>query len=166
MSEPVAATPPPAPAAAAEPVGLAGWLVLPIIGLFVTPARGVFHLASYREFIGAGELLPDGLMAFIALEFIGNVVLLLVLPIFLIVLLFRKSRDFPRWYTIWAGGGLAFIVLDMIATQVLFGDILAAAGQHLLDAESMQELLRSIVTAGIWIPYMQISRRVANTFVN
>ena len=28
------------------PVGIGGWLILPILGLVVTPLRGVFHLAS------------------------------------------------------------------------------------------------------------------------
>ncbi len=148
------------------PVGIGGWLILPILGLVVTPLRGVFHLASYGELLESMNQLTSGQIAFIVVEFIGNVVVLLVLPIVLLVLLFRKSASFPRWFVVWAAVGLAFIILDIAAAQVFFGDVLAATGQALLDADTMRELVRSIVLAVIWIPYVRISRRVANTFVN
>lgn len=148
------------------PVGIGGWLILPIIGLMVTPLRGVFHIASYAELFQSRQLLTDGQFAFIALEFLGNLVILLVLPIILLVLLFRKSASFARVFVAWAAGGLAFIVLDVIAAKILFGDVLAANNQTLLDVETIGELARSAITAAVWIPYMRLSRRVTNTFVN
>ena len=113
------------------PEGFGGWLIVPIIGLVVTPLRAVFHLADYGELFASTERLPAGLSAFLMLEFVGNIVFLLVLPIIL-----------------------------------LFGDILAATGQTPLDAEVIQELIRSIILVVVWIPYMRASRRVANTFIN
>jgi hypothetical protein len=113
------------------PEGFGGWLIVPIIGLVVTPLRAVFHLADYGELFASTERLPAGLSAFLMLEFVGNIVFLLVLPIIL-----------------------------------LFGDILAATGQTPLDAEGIQELIRSIILVVVWIPYMRASRRVANTFIN
>ncbi len=148
------------------PEGFGGWLIVPIIGLVVTPLRAVFHLADYGELFASTERLPAGLSAFLMLEFVGNIVFLLVLPIILLVLLFRKSASFPRMFIMWAAGGLAFSVLDLFTTQVLFGDILAATGQTPLDAEVIQELIRSIILVVVWIPYMRASRRVANTFIN
>lgn len=148
------------------PVGIGGWLILPIIGLVVTPLRGVFHLASYAELLQSRELLTGGQFAFIVLEFFGNLVILLVLPIVLLVLLFRKSASFPRLFVIWAAGGLAFILVDLAVARFLFGDVLAAANQPLLDAETTGELVRSVITAAVWIPYMRLSRLVSNTFVN
>lgn len=152
--------------ASREPVGIGGWLILPIIGLIVTPVRGLFHLASYTDLFGTMAQLTGGQAAFIIVEFIGNIAVLLVLPVILLVLLARKSVSFPRLYVVWAAAGLAFITLDIIAAQFFFGDILAASGQALLDEETLGELVRSVVTAAIWIPYMRLSRRVANTFVN
>ena len=148
------------------PVGLGGWLILPIIALIVTPLRGVFHLASYSDLLGSMKSLTAGQSGFLVIEFIGNLAVLLILPIILIVLLLGKSTSFPRLFIAWAAVGLAFIVLDIAAAQIFFGDVLAATGQELLDAETMKELFRSIITAAIWIPYMRVSRRVSNTFVN
>lgn len=148
------------------PVGLGGWLILPIIGLVVTPLRAVFHLAGYGELLASMQHLTGGLSAFLVLEFVGNIIVLLVLPIILLVLLFRRSASFQRLFVIWAAGGLAFIVLDLIATQVFFGDVLVATNQPLLDAQTTTELLRSVVFSVIWIPYIRLSRRVANTFTN
>ncbi|MFD9900863.1 DUF2569 domain-containing protein [Mesorhizobium sp. NPDC059025] len=148
------------------PVGLGGWLVLPIIGLLVTPLRGVFHLAGYGELLASMQRLPGSLSAFLVLEFVGNIIVLIVLPVILLVLLFRRSASFQRLFVIWAAGGLAFIVLDLIGTQVLFGDLLEATNQTLLDEQTTTELLRSVVFSVIWIPYMRLSRRVANTFTN
>ncbi|MBR2691147.1 MAG: DUF2569 domain-containing protein [Aquamicrobium sp.] len=146
------------------PVGLGGWLILPIIGLLVTPLRGVFHLAGYGGLLASMQRLPGSLSAFLVLEFVGNIVVLIVLPVILLVLLFRKSASFQRLFVLWAAGGLAFIVLDLIGTQVLFGDLMEATNQPLLDEQTTIELLRSVVFSVIWIPYMRLSRRVANTF--
>ena len=148
------------------PSGIGGWLILPVLGLVATPLRGIFHLASYGEMLQSMDQLTRGQIAFIVVEFIGNAIVLLVMPIVLLVLLFRKSASFPRWFIVWAAVGLAFIILDIAAAQIFFGDALAAAGQALLDADTMRELVRSIVLAAVWIPYMRVSRRVANTFVN
>lgn len=148
------------------PSDIGGWLILPILGLVATPLRGVVHLATYGEIFKSMQYLTSGQIAFVWLEIMGNVAVLLVLPVVLLALLYKKSAAFPSWFIIWAGVGLAFILLDLIAAQVLFGDVLAAAGQPLFDAETTGELFRSIILAAIWIPYMRVSRRVANTFVN
>lgn len=149
-----------------SPSGIGGWLILPIIGLVVTPLRGVAHLASYGEILQSMDRMTGGQASFIVIEVIGNAILLLVLPIALLVLLFRKSAAFPRWFVIWAAAGLAFMIADLIIAQVFFGDVLAAAGLSLIDADTLPELIRGLVLAVIWIPYMRLSRRVANTLVN
>lgn len=148
------------------PSGIGGWLILPILGMVATPLRGIFHLASYGEMLQLMDQLTSGQITFIVVEFIGNAIVLLVMPIVLLVLLFRKSASFPRWFIVWAAVGLVFVILDLITAQVLFGEILAAANLPLLDTDTMREIARSIITAVVWIPYMRVSRRVANTFVN
>lgn len=151
---------------ASGPVGIGGWLVLPIIGLVITPLRGLFHLASYAELFQSLAVLTVGQRVFLVSEFIGNLIFLLVLPVVLLVLLFRKSASFPWLFVIWAAGGLAFLIIDLAVAQILFGDVLAASNQQLLDSESIPEVIRSLVLAVVWIPYIRMSKRVANTFVH
>ena len=46
------------------PEGFGGWLIVPIIGLVVTPLRAVFHLADYGELFASTDqrsLHPDAL---------------------------------------------------------------------------------------------------------
>ena len=146
------------------PVGIGGWLVLPLLGLVVTV------LGSYRmlgQYAGLSEMLArlsPSQSAFVIFEVVGNAVLL-VFPILLLALAFQTKRSFPGLYVVWAVAGMAFLVVDLILAMALF-----PAGyptvESLFDEATVRELLRSLLLLVVWAPYMMKSRRVANTFVN
>lgn len=148
------------------PKGIGGWLILPLIGLVITPLRGLVTLpATYG---GLGEAMPylsSGQAAFVYAEAAFNAVVLIVLPLVLLVLLFQKKRAFARWFVIWAIVGIVGLVIDLIIAKYMFPDAFPTL-EAVFDAATLQELLRSIVMLCVWVPYMLISKRVKNTFVN
>jgi hypothetical protein len=147
------------------PEGIGGWLVLPIIGMFLTPVQALLQLGQYSGLGDNFQFLTFGQKAFVSLEIIGNVAIALIFPIVLLILLFNKRRAFPRLYVVWAVANLVFILGDLLAAKILFGELFEASGTQLIDGETMQAIFRAIVLMAIWVPYMLNSRRVRNTFV-
>jgi hypothetical protein len=147
------------------PEGIGGWLVLPVIGLVLTPLRGLYQLSQLTGVKDSLQFLSSGQTAFLVVETLLSLVIAVGLPIALIVLLFNKKKAFPRLYVIWAVLCLAFLIVDLILAQALFKDIFAASGVELIDADTLKDILRTLVLVGVWVPYMLNARRVRNTFV-
>jgi Protein of unknown function (DUF2569) len=105
---------------------------------------------------GSVEFHP-ALAALIVFEALANV-FCLVFGIWLIVLFFQKSRRFPKRYVLLAAFSLAAILADSIVLTAL--DIGSP-----WDSVAIQELSRASIGLLIWGPYMYMSKRVKNTFV-
>ncbi len=153
----------------AEPKGLGGWLILPLIGLFVSPIRMAVSLNNdflpiFQE--GYWEVLTTpGSEAYhhlwgplITLEIVGNL-FFIVFSLILIFLFFTKSPFFPSLIIIYITTYLLYIVGDSFLADLI--PAIASAS----DPESIKELFRAVIAAAIWIPYFRTSRRVKNTFV-
>jgi hypothetical protein len=135
----------------------------------VSPLRIFFLLAStfvpiFRD--GAWEVLTTpGNPAYhplwaplILFELIGNVGFI-VAQVVALFLYFRRSRWFPRLYLAIVITSVPFVFLDAwLVTFVL-------PGQPMLDPGTAAELARSLAALLIWGPYMLLSKRVKNTFV-
>ena len=147
------------------PEGIGGWLILPVIGLVLTPLRGLYQLSQLTGLKDSLSFLSSGQTTFLVIETLFSLAIAVVLPIALLVLLFNKKSAFPRLYIIWAVLCLAFLVIDLIVVQALFKDVFAAGGVELIDADTMRDILRTVVLVAVWVPYMINSRRVRNTFV-
>ena len=148
------------------PVGIGGWLILPMLGLFATLGVQLLGLAKVGDVFGHLDSLSALQSNMIVLEFCINLALFLVAPIALLVLFFNKDRKFPRYYIIWQIVGSAFVVLDLMLGYALFAQAYEASGTPFFDSTTIRSLLSSVVGVCIWIPYMMNSVRVKNTFVN
>lgn len=150
------------------PEGLGGWLILPMIGLFLSPLMALasaggnllplFHDRAYAVLTTPG--LPNydgwwapyipGMCVIILLQFVGSISLL--------VLVFKRSRWFPR-------GMIAFYVLMLLATG---WDMAIMMHLNLPGADQGSAITgfgRSVVVSLVWIPYFLSSKRVSNTFL-
>lgn len=148
------------------PKGLGGWLILPMIGLVLSPVRmaiqfftdlmpafksDVWHRINDTSLPGHQPMLPT----LIVVETAVNAVMF-AFTLALIWYFFRKSRLAPRLYIAW-------LVL-LVVIQVVDTAMVSSVGMP-IDKESARDLIRSVITAGIWIPYFLVSKRVKNTFV-
>ena len=151
------------------PSGLGGWLILPAIGLFLTPIRILIYLTgdllpifqdgSWEALTTPGSEVYHHLWApLIVFEVAGNLFFVLF-AVALLFLFFSKSHRFPVLMIAYLVSNLAFILLD----YAFFEFIPFLAGSY--DAEVVKEIARGVVGAAIWVPYFLVSKRVKNTFV-
>jgi hypothetical protein len=157
--------PPYEPPPRVGPEGIGGWLILPTVGLILTPLTGLAGLGQYSDLSEAFPYLTGAQKTFVVLEIVGNLAIVVLLPVILLFRLFGRKVGFPRLYVTWAVANFAFTIADLIAARVLFGDVFEAQGVDLVDADTLKDIFRSIVLVVIWVPYMLTSLRVRNTFV-
>jgi hypothetical protein len=159
--------PPVLPNESLRPItGLRGWLILPAIGLFVSPIRVSSFLLTHSTFydLEAWHLLTNPSSTvyhsywapILIFEFLVNLTII-TFDLFLLVLFFRKRRVFPRLYIIF----LAFVAITTTLDNLL--------GLYVSSDKSMsnffdQTLMQSYIASAIWIPYMLVSKRVKATF--
>ncbi|MBY5920206.1 DUF2569 domain-containing protein [Ferrimonas balearica] len=150
------------------PVGLGGWLILVGIGVCIAPIRLFMELRFYPELFtdGTFEVITDlNLESYHPLwgpliigELAFNLVML-VATLVLIGLYFTRHHWFPRLYIIVLLSFLLFIPLDIWVTTLVLPDM------PVWDKETADQMMRTVVSCAIWVPYMLRSRRVKNTFV-
>jgi hypothetical protein len=150
--------------------GLGGWLVLIGIGIVLAPLKlSYFVYTVYRDIFanGAWSILTDIGSDFytpyfgtlVIIEILINIMILIV-SLFLAYKFFTKKKSFPKWFIGISIFSLVFLVADTFAVSVVFPD------EEAFDPATMKELALSFARAGIWIPYMLVSKRVKATFIN
>lgn len=154
--------------AAAGPRGIGGWLILPLLGLILTPFRiglqtvsdvlPAVQPATWSALTTPGSKAYHPLWAPAIIFELGANAMLILFSVVLVWLFFRKSRRVPLLMIVW--------LLAIIAAQ---GIDLAFANQipavaALPDTDAIKNLVRSVVGAVIWVPYFLVSKRVKNTF--
>jgi Protein of unknown function (DUF2569) len=135
--------------------GIGGWLVLPAIGFVLGPIIGIVMLVVAVGLYG--DVADAGLGGLYALELLVDVGLLAFL-IYAATRFFGKMRNAPP--TI-----IALLIAGLVSSGVLI-IIELSAGAEPFAIESGKQLVRSIIAAGIWIPYFKVSKRVKATFVH
>jgi transglutaminase-like putative cysteine protease len=142
-----------------------GWLVIPLIGLCLSPFLVIVQLFSgdgglfiKKTWFSASHInnLISG-QVFLSIEFVMNAIFMA--NMIFIIALFLKKRDTLPTYIIWMfyASHLLMMLLDLILVKLI--------GQDLNDA-ILTELFKSTISAVIWISYFRLSKRVKRTFVN
>ncbi|EPR70567.1 DUF2569 domain-containing protein [Cyclobacterium qasimii] len=142
----------PQPWVYAENKNIGGWLVLPAIGIIITPFWIIINFFSvgYLDkslWLNASNM---GLTEAVAFELTNNV-LLVVFSLLLILLFFTRRTNTPMLMTIFYVINLLAILVDTILTEDTF------------KLEN-RPLIQAVVAAVIWIPYFNLSERVKSTF--
>ena len=145
---------------------IGGWMVLPAIGLVLSPFIVIFQMVNTGYFNPELWIAYSGyengslLTAAVGLE-LGYNVLLLIFNVVLIILFFKKRTSVPILMAVFYGINLVVPILDtLMINAIMPEELLDPAADRKLYAE----IARKAVGAGIWIPYFLISTRVKNTF--
>lgn len=153
-----------------EPQGIGGWLILVAIGLVVSPIRiaaslflvyvPIFTDGTWQALTSPSSPNYNALWAPILIfEIVANMGFV-VAYIGLAILFFMKSSWFPKMYITFALINIAFIIVDAWLGSMVVVD------EPMFDPTTTRELLRSVIATAIWGPYLLISKRAKNTFVN
>lgn len=135
--------------------GIGGWLILPAIGLVLTPILSVLGLiASLALFSDVADAGHGGIYA---LEIVVELGLLIFL-LYAAARFFGKRTNAPSVM-------IALMIIGIVAQGVLLV-IELSAGAEVFALESGKALARGIIGGAIWIPYFRLSKRVKATFVN
>lgn len=154
--------------------GLGGWLVLVILGLFVSvlfQAYGAYESITMFtdgtvEFLGdpSSEVYIPGYAGLIKFEFIAEIIFL-VAGIYLIYLFFKKSKKFPKYYVPFLIITVIYVILDyaLLSSVSVSGEV-----QQIIDdtlSEQGGEIGKAVIGALVWGAYMRKSKRVKATFI-
>jgi len=157
------------------PTGIGGWMILPLIGLFLTPlfaARALLVdvVPMFESDVWRALTVPGGAGYHPAWAPVGYVslaanVLLVAGSITLIYFMFRKLALFPKGMVVF----YLFIFIISVAEFLVMQFVMAEAFPGMMNevqGELTRGLIRSLVGIVIWVPYFMTSQRVKNTFVN
>lgn len=149
--------------------GIGGWLILVVLGLIVGPIRiahflYTVHWPIFRD--GSWEILttPGGELyhplwaPLITFEIISNLVSIL-LALITLWHLTKKSHHTPKFAIYWLLWTAATVSIDYFAADL----IPSVAAES--DTDSVKELVKSIFSAVVWVPYFLLSKRVKATFI-
>jgi hypothetical protein len=140
-----------------------GWILLPVFGLYLTPiivtyqifSTGYFEASLWTNFLAQRSDIPVIMEILFYFELLFNVFMVLM-SILLIILAIQKRSTFPRLY----------IVFRLIVTVGILIDSFTTAAIFSTDISNSSELVRTIVSSAVWIPYFIYSEQVKSTFVN
>jgi hypothetical protein len=149
-------------------VGIRGWMLLVALGVAVTPFRIAFDVGvplfelfelGYWDILTTpeSELYRPFLGPFIIAESIGNS-LAIIAWVYVGYLMFRHHKSFPAWYIGVTVCTVTLIIVDAIVSASLYEQAFT------MGDETVNVIVKSLVGACIWIPYMLNSKRVKATF--
>lgn len=134
--------------------GLSGWLILVILGLFITTGySGYQFLDTFFGDTKYGE--NTGLFAY---DFF-SMGLLTALAVYVIYLFFAQKSTFPKYYF-----SLLISLMVVNIVTLMIASAYSVAGDDF--AEYTNNVARSVVQAIIWGMYIFKSKRVKATFIN
>ena len=158
----------PRPHIGAEGLKINGWLILPAIGITLTPIKMIFELLketsyydenSWLSFANSTLESSNTLIALFGLELIYNY-LFLIYSILVVILFYQRKTSVPRLISIFYAVNFLFQLLDTLAYQ-LFTDVVFSDGEI---TEAYRNAFKALIGAVIWIPYFNTSQRVKDTF--
>lgn len=142
---------------------IGGWLILPAIGLCITPLRMMYDLFNIEYFNYSNwRILTDPnfaaydvkLGSFILIEMILNMALLFY-SVVLVILFFKRRTSVPMLAAIFYSSNFLLLLVD---------GIVGAEYSDGMDNETITSIFRSLIGALIWVPYFLVSERSKGTF--
>ncbi len=153
----------------AEDKSIGSWLILPAIGLSLSPfmvgtqifSAQYFNQQTWQSIFSSSVDQSAKAGLFIGLEIVYNF-LFLVFSILVLIVFFKRRTSAPILVSIFYAVSLIGPLIDWYVAEELFPGQLSSSDQM----AAYKDLGRSFIAAAIWIPYFNISERVKSTFCN
>lgn len=152
-------------------IGLEGWLALFVVGVGLSILLGVINLADYgsafSNFASLQNDMPDYVAAMtpaLWFEMITNI-LVIVLAVWLLVLLARRSKLAKDVAIIYLLLGALFLIIDYAWASWIFDTHNVTQYVQPEMNRAANDVGRSIIGALIWVPYFLVSKRVKATLI-
>jgi hypothetical protein len=146
-------------------VGIGGWLALVAIGQVLGTVQNLGFLITYYSSLDADLWTKFPIAAYG--EALLNVSLSVIIA-WTTYLLFSKSRLFPRFFVLQYVASILLFPLDIVLTSAVLsaytGQSVDIFTDKMTDPTDVAQWIVIIIGAAIWIPYIKLSKRVANTF--
>jgi len=155
--------------------GIGGWLILPIIGLFLTPIISSFQLinvvlpsfeaTTWAALTTQGSPAYHPVWAPYLIYGLIATIILIISAIALLIILFKKLSILPSLIIVY----FIFILATALVDNTIYYTVILDAFPQLgasMQSELTQQLIRALIGTTIWVPYFIKSERVKNTFVN
>lgn len=154
-----------AAANAKGPVGIGGWLILPMIGMFLSPAVTAWSLPESLSVLGSEYVFTTQQEFALRFEVVGNILVGMLAPIGLLVLFVQRKRQFPPLFIAWQVINLILVLMGTWLAFNAFRAYFESPGNAFWNGETARPLVSAVFGAAIWSAYMLNSKRVRNTFV-
>jgi hypothetical protein len=150
------------------PVGIRGWLLLPALGVLISPFLYGWLILQWLPFIGAAQWSALPLLVAEPYAASANAVLLAGMCV-TVALLVMSLLGLWLFATKRTSAPALYIALEWLSLVFLTAFVVWAMGsgldQETRPTELAGDVLRDLIGAVIWTAYMTSSRRVRATFV-
>ena len=144
-----------------KPIG--SWLILPAIGLTLSPLLLGFQIFTEEHFnqntwaaiFSPTSEQPPTLALLIGGEIVYNF-LLFVFTILVLVVFYQRRTSTPVLVSVYYVVSFLGPLVDTALTESFYPEV--------SDGETYRDLFRSFIAAAIWVPYFNISERAKSTF--
>jgi hypothetical protein len=143
-----------------ELVGIGGWLVIIALGRIFGPLALLVWMVNYYTSLDGNFWTTYPFVAYSEAALNG---VALVLSLWTTVLFFRESKSFPKFFIYYLIASTLILPID-----ILLGTTTGPSIQQMISLVEPKEAAQwgqAVIGALIWIPYIKISKRVANTFI-
>lgn len=142
---------------------IGGWLICVAIGLVISPFRILLNaIETFKPLFQPGlwEALNtyNPMLAYFCVFEIMMTSLIFGAILYTIYLFFTKNINFPKFYILITLVPLVWFLVDVIIASKIDPSIEA------FDNDTISTLIKSVLSACIWVPYMLVSTRVKETF--
>tara|TARA_B100000575_G_C23133364_1_gene657821 strand:- start:108 stop:557 length:450 start_codon:yes stop_codon:yes gene_type:complete len=144
-----------------EIIGVSGWLILVEIIVFIQPFAIVYNLVSvfHMDSFSMWSILDGPTKYRLIFEYILNL-LFIIVSLYVIVLFFKKKERFKVTFLVYLITLAIVTIIDFAWKYFLFDNV------SISGLINLNHLIGAITPALILGPYIILSRRVKNTFVN
>ncbi len=160
---------PPIPATKTGPTGIGGWMIIPIIGMFITIALTGFNILneslllyynfqSYINLIGSSDTGNAFKFASIG-SMLGTWTLVITAAITLYLIL--RKRKLARKFA-----GIHYVFVFGMAWFGLWAEEVYFHRHGLTYIRTYEVAIFRTIWASLWLAYFHFSRRVKNTFTH